>query len=114
VREAAAKPPGTSRYFLVLIVLWMVAMTWRLYPQFGDAIRIDGRLTTVADYVADACSQRVGPAAATCLAESTAEAELQLSREQGKSVLLVLAPLLVYFAVWGPLRLLQALRKADG
>ena len=112
MRRTAKNPPGPSRYFLVLIVLWMAAMTWRLYPQFGDAIRIDGRLTTVADYVADACSQRVGPAAATCLAETTAEAELQLRREQGKSILLVIAPFLVYLVVWGSVRTLRGLGKS--
>ena len=33
-----------SRIFLLLATVWLVAMTWRLYPQFGDAVRADGRV----------------------------------------------------------------------
>jgi hypothetical protein len=96
-----------SRLFLVLAALWMLAMTWRIYPQFGDAIRVDGRLTTVADYLGDVCGQRVGPAAATCRDESGEKAQLLLREEQGKSVLFILAPLLFYVALWCPARLLE-------
>jgi hypothetical protein len=85
-----------SRIFLLLATVWLVAMTWRLYPQFGDAVRADGRVTTVEDYIDEACSQRVGPAAQTCLAEATANAQLKLRREQGKSILLIVAPLGLY------------------
>jgi hypothetical protein len=97
-----------TRLFLVLAAVWMVAMTWRLYPQFGNAIRVDGRLTTVARYIDDSCGQRVGPAAATCLAESGEKAQLLLRREQARSVLLILAPLLVYGIIWRPLQFLRA------
>ena len=82
-----------SRYFLLLAMVWMIAMTARLYPQFGDGVRIDGRLTTVEDYIEDSCSQRVGPAAQTCLAEAANEAQILLRREQGKSVLLIAYPM---------------------
>jgi hypothetical protein len=85
-----------SRIFLLLATVWLVAMTWRLYPQFGDAVRADGRVTTVEDYIDEACSQRVGPAAQTCLAEATANAQLKLRHEQGKSILLIVAPLGLY------------------
>jgi hypothetical protein len=95
-----------ARLYLVLAALWMAAMTWRLYPQFGDTIRVDGRLTTVSAYLGETCGQRVGPAASTCLDEASEQAQLQLRVEQGKSVLLILAPLLAY-AVWWPLQLLR-------
>jgi hypothetical protein len=87
---------GPSRLFLVFAVLWMVAMTWRLYPQFKDTIRVDGRLTTVSAYLDDSCGQRVGPGAATCLAESGEQAQLLLRSEQGKSIFLIIAPSLCY------------------
>lgn len=95
------------RLFLVLAALWMLAMTWRIYPQFGDTIRVDGRLTTVASYLGDVCGQRVGPAASTCRDETGEEAQLRLRREQGKSVLVILAPLLFYVGLWWPARLLR-------
>lgn len=97
-----------SRLFIVFTVLWMVAMTWRLYPQFKDAIRVDGRLTTVNEFLEDACGQRVGPGAATCLAENGEQAQLLLRREQGKSILIIIAPLLGYLLLYGPARLLRS------
>jgi hypothetical protein len=95
-----------SRYFLVLALAWVVAMTWRIYPQFKDAVRVDGRLMTTAEFVEEACGQRIGPAAATCLAETREQAQQLLRREQGKSVLLIEAPLLGYLLIYLPLRLL--------
>lgn len=92
-----------SRYFLVFALVWMVAMTWRLYPQFKDAVRVDGRITTVEDYVAETCAERVGPAAGTCLAEARAAAQRLLRDEQGKSILLIDAPLML-FLLYLPLR----------
>jgi hypothetical protein len=95
-----------SRYFVVLAVVWVVAMTWRIYPQFKDAVRVDGRLTTVGEYIEETCGQRIGPAAATCLAEAGEQARQLLRREQGKSVLLIEAPLLGYLVIYLPLRLI--------
>lgn len=97
-----------SRLFLVFAVLWMVAMTWRLYPQFKDTIRVDGRLTTVSQFLEDACGQRVGPGAATCLAENGELAQLLLRSEQGKSVLIIIAPSLGYLLFSGSARLLRS------
>ena len=96
-----------SRYFVIRAAVWMIVMTWRLYPQFKDAVRIDGRLTTVTDFIEDTCGQRVGPAAVTCLAEARERAQRLLRREQGKSVLLVEAPLLGYLLLYLPWRLLR-------
>jgi hypothetical protein len=95
-----------SRYFVVLAVVWMVAMTWHIYPQFKDAVRVDGRLMTAGEYVEETCGQRIGPAAVTCLAEAREQAQQLLRREQGKSVLLIEAPLLGYLVIYLPLRLL--------
>lgn len=92
-----------SRRFLIFALVWMVAVTWRLYPQFKDAVRVDGRVTTVEDYVAETCGERVGPAAATCLAEARAAAQRLLRDEQGKSILLINAPLVLYL-LYLPLR----------
>jgi hypothetical protein len=94
-----------SSYLFVLVVAWMAVMTWRIYPQFGDAVRVDGRLTTVDDYIADACGERVGPAAETCLAEAHETAQRLLRREQGKSVLLIEAPLFAYLLAYIPIAL---------
>ena len=95
-----------SRTFSVLAVVWIVAMTWHIYPQFKEAIRIDGRVMAVEDYVAETCAQRVGPAAATCLAETYETARQLLRREQAKSILLIEAPVLGYLSIYLPLRLL--------
>ena len=57
-----------SSYLFVLVIAWIAVMTWRIYPQFGDAVRVDGRLTTVADYIEGTCGERGVPAAETCLA----------------------------------------------
>jgi hypothetical protein len=100
--------PSPSRLVLALAVLWMAAMTWRIYPQFGDTIRVEGRLTTVSDYVGRTCGQRVGPAASTCLGEAAETAQLGLREEQGKSLLLILAPLVIYVLLWWPVRLARA------
>jgi len=87
---------GPSRLFLAFAVLWMAAMTWRVYPQFKDTIRVDGRLTTVSAFLDDSCGQRVGPGAATCLAETGEQAQLLLRSEQGKSIFLIIAPSICY------------------
>jgi hypothetical protein len=100
-----------QRVFCMLAGLWMAAFAWRLYPLFGDTIRVDGRLITVASYLSDACGQRVGPAAVTCLAESREEAQLLLRQEQGKSVLLILVPVLGY-VVWWPVHRLRTQWRA--
>lgn len=91
-----------SRYFLLLATVWVIAMTWRIYPQFGDGLRIDGRVTSVEEYVEDSCAQRVGPAAETCLAEASAQAQILLRREQGKSILLIAAPILLCLLAYLP------------
>ena len=100
--------PRLSRYYALLAIVWLVAMTWRIYPQFKDAVRVDGRLTTVEDYVEDTCGERVGPGAGTCLAETREEAQRLLRHEQSRSILLIEAPLLAYFVIGLPLALWQS------
>jgi hypothetical protein len=95
---------ASTDLFVALAALWMVAMTWRVYPLFRDTIRVDGRLTSMADYLDDACGQRVGPAAVTCAAEAREQARLLLRREQGRSVLLIIAPALAYLVIYLPAR----------
>jgi hypothetical protein len=92
--------PRLSRYVALFAMLWMVVLTWRIYPQFRDAVRVDGQLTTVGDYIDGTCGERLGPAAATCLAEAREEAQHLLRREQGKSVLLIEAPILGYLVFY--------------
>jgi hypothetical protein len=89
-----------SRYIALFAVLWMVVLTWRIYPQFKDAVRVDGQLTTVDDYIDGTCGERLGPGAATCLAEAREEAQHLLRREQGKSILLIEAPILGYLGFY--------------
>jgi hypothetical protein len=88
---------------MVVSAIWVIAMTWRLYPQFPDTLRIDGKLMSLADYVADSCRERIGPAAASCLVEAQSTGRRLVAREQGKSVLLILAPLFAYILLYLPL-----------
>jgi hypothetical protein len=103
--------PKLSYYLVLVVTAWMAVMTWRIYPQFKDAVRVDGRLTTVDDYVDDACGERVGPAAETCFAEARETAQHLLRREQGKSVLLIQAPLLGYLLIYWPIALWRGRRQ---
>jgi len=94
-----------SRYFVVLSAVWVLAMAWRLYPQFKDTLRDDGRLVTLEAYIDDSCGQRIGPGVASCLDEARATGRRLVAREQGKSVLLIEAPLLAYLLIYAPARL---------
>jgi len=102
-------------YFVILALVWIAGTTAHIYPQFKNAIRVDGKLTSVADYIDEVCGQRVGPAAAACLAETGKHARVLLRREQGKSILLIDAPLLGYLLVYLPLCLAySALNRRQG
>lgn len=79
-------------------------MTWRIYPQFKDTLRLDGRVTSFADYVEATCGQRIGPAAASCLAEARITGHRLVASEQARSLLLIEAPLLGYLLLYLPLR----------
>jgi hypothetical protein len=105
-----------SRYFIIFAAVWVTAMTWRIYPEFKDALMIDGRVMTFADYVDESCGQRIGPNAVSCTEEAWATGRREVAREQGKSVLLIAAPLWGYLLLYMPLRLAAAWlrRKASG
>lgn len=116
-RRAAYHDDGRtaiSPYLMLAAVLWMAAMTGRLYPQFSDAIRLDGRVTTVAAYLADACGERAGPLAIACRQAAQSRARHLLRREQAKSILLIEAPVLGYFFLFWPARFLFRRRPAGG
>lgn len=85
-----------SPYVVLLIAAWMATMAVRLIPQFDAALRIGGRITTVDDYIADRCSAKLGPEAASCLAVAHRKAQTQLRREQARTVLIILAPGVLY------------------
>ncbi len=95
-----------SRYFVILSTVWIIAMTWRIYPQFKDTLRMDGRLVTLDAYIEESCGQRIGPDAATCLEEARATGHRLLAREQAKSVLFILALPLGYLVLYLPPRLI--------
>jgi len=103
-----------SRYFIVLTAIWVVAMTWRIYPQFRDTLRVDGRLMGFTDYVEESCGQRIGPAAASCLVEARTTGRRLVASEQGKSVLLIVAPFLGYLLIYLPLGWAIRRRPARG
>jgi hypothetical protein len=91
-----------SRYLVVLCTIWVITMTWRLYPQFKDTLRVNGRVMSYADYVAESCGERTGPAARTCLGEARSTGRRLVAREPAKSLLLIEAPLLVYLLIHLP------------
>ena len=93
-----------SRYLVAFAAVWVVAMTCRLYPQFKDTLREDGRLVTLEAYVDDSCGQRIGPGVASCLDEARATGRRLVAHEQAKSVLLIEAPLLAYLLIYVPAR----------
>jgi len=93
-----------SRYVVAVAAVWVVAMTWRLYPQFKDTLRQDGRLVTLEAYIDDSCGQRIGPGVATCLDEARATGRRLVARQQAKSILVIEAPLLAYLFLYVPAR----------
>ncbi|HUZ72728.1 MAG TPA: hypothetical protein VMU87_07070 [Stellaceae bacterium] len=93
-----------QRLAAALVLLWMAAMTWRVYPLFRDSIRVDGRVVTVRDYRAGTCGRRVGLDAARCLARSSERTRWLLRRERARCVLFVVAPLVGYGLVLMPVR----------
>jgi len=87
------------RYLIVFGAIWVIVMTWRLYPQFKDTLKLDGRLMSYDDYLEESCGQRIGPAAAGCLEEARDTGRRLVASEQAKSVLLIVAPPLCYLVI---------------
>jgi hypothetical protein len=105
---AVSNPSRLSHYLLVLSAAWMIAMTWRVYPQFRDMLKVEDRLVTLDDYVEESCGQRVGPGAASCVEEARLTGRRLVAQQQGRSLLFVAAPLLAYLAIYLPWRRLSA------
>jgi|HubBroStandDraft_1064217.scaffolds.fasta_scaffold14638_3 hypothetical protein len=97
-------------YLLLVIAAWMVAMTWRVYPQFKDMLKVEDRLVTLDDYVEESCGQRIGPAAASCVEEARRTGRRLVARQQGRSLLFVVAPFLAYLAIHLPAQSMAARR----
>jgi hypothetical protein len=93
-----------SRYLVALAAVWVLAMTWRLYPQLKDTLREDGRLVTLEAYIEDSCGQRIGPGVASCLDEARATGRRLVARQQARSLLLIEAPLFAYLLIYVPAR----------
>ena len=70
-------------------------MAAKLYPQFKDTLRVDGRVMTLDDYVEDACAERVGPLATSCRATKLETGRRLVAAEQAKALLLIEGILLV-------------------
>jgi hypothetical protein len=94
---SAARLP---QYLWVFVAVWMIAMTWRVYPQFKDMLKIDDRLVTLDDYVEETCGQRIGPAAESCVEEAQSAGRRFVARRQGRALLFIVAPLLAYLAIY--------------
>lgn len=105
--------PSTAlyRYFTLFAVVWIAAMTWKVYPQFKDTLRVDGRIVALDDYVADACTERVGPLATTCRATKLESGRRMVAAEQAKALLMIEAPLILFAVFYLPIRLLRGTRK---
>ena len=96
-----------SRYFTLFAVAWIVVMAWKVYPEFRDRLRADGRVMTLDDYVEEACGERVGPLATSCRATKFESGRRMVAAEQAKALLLIEAPLLLYAVLYLPIRLLR-------
>jgi hypothetical protein len=90
------------RYLALLSLAWVVVMGARLYPHFGDALRLDGRIMSFDEYVEESCGQRIGPAAASCLAEARETGRRLVAQQQARSLLVVEAPLWLMLLVYLP------------
>ena len=101
-----AAKSSASRYFVLFATLWIVAWSWKLYPQFRDQLRIEGRVLSLEQYVEETCAERAGPLATSCRATTLEQGRRLVISEQAKSLLLLQAPLLLYGFVYLPLRLL--------
>jgi len=99
-----------SPYVVLLIAAWTIIMIARLCPRFDSTLRIDGHITTVDDYIADRCDARLGPEAANCLATAHAKARTQLRREQARTVLIIVAPGVLYLLYLAPAALADVRR----
>jgi hypothetical protein len=91
-----------STYLMTFAAVWMIAMSWRVYPQFKDVLKADDRLVTLDEYVEESCGQRIGPDAAVCVEEARLTGRRLVARQQGRALLFIVAPLLAYLVIYLP------------
>ena len=103
--------PGASRYVALFAAAVVLAMTWKVYPLFKDTLRIDGRVVSLDDYVAEACGERVGPLATSCREATLEHGRRLVASQQAKALLMVEAPLIAYLVVYLPYR--SIVRRLD-
>ena len=94
--------PRWLRYVALVSLTWVVVMGVRLYPHFGDSLRVDDRPMSFEEYVEESCGQRIGPAATSCLVEARDTGRRLVAQQQAKSLLLVEAPLWLLLAIYLP------------
>ncbi len=98
--------PILSRYFTIFAAAWIVVMTWKVYPQFKDTLRVEGRVVSLDQYVDDACGEKAGTEATVCQATKLESGRRMVAAEQAKALLMIEAPLIAYAVIVLPLRLL--------
>jgi len=98
-----------SPIFAILVLIWLVGMSWQLYPRFANTVRIEGRLETSESYIQETCGERIGDEATQCLASTRANAKRLVREERWRVALFILAPLLLYVVIYVPVRLAGAL-----
>lgn len=86
-------------------------MTWKLYPQFRDTLRVDGRIVALDQYVEDACAEKAGTEATVCRATKLESGRRMVAAEQAKALLMIEAPLIAYVLIGLPFRLIRGLRR---
>ena len=96
--------PGISRYVALFAAAVIIAMTWKVYPLFRDTLRIDGRVVSLDDYVAEVCGERVGPLATSCREATLEHGRRLVASQQAKALLMVEAPLIAYLLIYLPYR----------
>jgi hypothetical protein len=100
-----------TRYLTLFAAAWIVVMTWKVYPQFKETLRVEGRVVSLDQYVEDACGEKAGTEATVCRATKLESGRRMVAAEQAKALLTIEAPLIVYVVIVLPIRLLRGLRK---
>ena len=86
-------------------------MTWKVYPQFKDTLRVDGRIVALDDYVADACGEKAGTEATVCRTTKLESGRRRVAAQQAKALLMIEAPLILFAVIYLPIRVLRGTRK---
>lgn len=87
-------------------------MTWKVYPQFRDTLRVEGRVVSLDQYVEDACGEKAGTEATVCHATKLESGRRMVAAEQAKALLMIEIPLLAYAVIILPIRLVRGLGRS--